>query len=216
MAGRTCWRVTALSPDGYFLAFHGFDRKTWHLWQWELGWHKEKILKDQHNPPLTSPIKKSTVLLLEPHFNGNWNGRWCLAEIRVGIFWGKGCLLPSRAGKRAFVRWQLRWQATPLHLPSHHCCCQSSCWNQSRGWQFTSMESISCPVYPFFFKPLLCSTQLVFFLLIFLLLLLRRIRVPGEALLVERDHHLWTFDISFLSRNKVSLVWVLPVYSTAT
>lgn len=135
-----CWRVTALCPHGYLLAFQGFDQETWHLWQWELGWHKEKILKDQHDPPpLTSPPKKSTLLLLEPpHFNGGWNGRWCLAEIQEGIFWGKGCLLPSRAGKQTFVRCQLRWQATPLHLPSHHCCCQSSCWNQSHGRQFTS------------------------------------------------------------------------------
>lgn len=37
--------------------------------------------------------------------------------------------------------------------------------------------------------------------------------MPGEALLVERDDHLWTFDVSLLSWDQVSLVRVLPDYS---
>lgn len=36
--------------------------------------------------------------------------------------------------------------------------------------------------------------------------------MPGEALLVERDDHLWTFDVSLLSWDEVSLVRVLPDY----
>jgi len=35
--------------------------------------------------------------------------------------------------------------------------------------------------------------------------------VPGEALLVERDDHLGTFDVGLLGRDQVGLVGVLPV-----
>lgn len=58
--------------------------------------------------------------------------------------------------------------------------------------------------------PGLLLLPLVFFLLLFLILLLCGVRVPGEALLVERNHHLGTLDVGLLGRNQVGLVGVLP------
>lgn len=58
------------------------------------------------------------------------------------------------------------------------------------------------------FPPLLF--HLVLFLLLFLFLLLRGVGVPGEALLVERDHHLGALDVGLLGRDQVGLVRVLP------
>lgn len=50
------------------------------------------------------------------------------------------------------------------------------------------------------------SSSLVLFLLLFLILLLRGVRVPGEALLIERDHHLGALDVGLLGWDQVGLV----------
>lgn len=128
-------------------------------------------------------------------------------ETQVGASFGgkESAASPSRAGKQTFPFWHPNNLFCWCFL--HHFCCQSGCWT----WTTVHQYVVDFLPYLSTFTSHLSAPHLVFFLLFFLLFLLRGVRMPGQTLLIERDNHLWAFDVSLLGWDEIGFIRVLPV-----